>query len=247
MVLLGVNIDHVATVRQARRCREPDPVRAAVEAEIGGADQITIHLREDRRHIQDRDLRLLRETVRTRLNLEMALSDDITRIAQDVRPDQATIVPEKREEITTEGGIDAVLHAARSKEIASRLAASGITVSFFIDPEPAQVRASAAAGATFVELHTGAYANAAHGAEREFEAQRLHAAARLARQIGLGVNAGHGLDYGNLEPIIAIPGLHEVNIGHSIVSHAIFVGLREAVRQMRERIREIESSLPERT
>jgi len=229
---LGVNIDHVATLRQARRGAEPDPVWAAAEAELAGARCITLHLREDRRHIQDRDLRLLRETVQVKLNLEMAVTDEMIRIARDVRPDQATLVPEGREEITTEGGLAVAGAEARIADAVRRLQEAGIIVSLFVGPEPAHVEAYAATGAEAVEFHTGDYANAAEGAERDGRLARLIESARLAREAGLVVHAGHGLNYVNVLPIAQIPGMTELNIGHSIVSRAVFVGLRRAVREM---------------
>ena len=229
---LGVNIDHVATLRQARRGAEPDPVWAAAEAELAGARCITLHLREDRRHIQDRDLRLLRETVQVKLNLEMAVTDEMIRIARDVRPDQATLVPEGREEITTEGGLAVAGAEAHIADAVRRLQEAGIIVSLFVGPEPAHVEAYAATGAEAVEFHTGDYANAAEGAERDGRLARLIESARLAREAGLVVHAGHGLNYVNVRPIAQIPGMTELNIGHSIVSRAVFVGLRRAVREM---------------
>lgn len=242
MVQLHINIDHVATLRQARRGEEPDPVAAAAIAEKNGADGITVHLREDRRHIQDRDLFLLRKSVKGLLNLEMALSEEILKIALQVRPDEVCIVPEKRQEVTTEGGLDAVRDAKRLREFVPKLRKRGILVSLFLDPEPRQIEAAAAAGAEFVELHTGSYAGAAgHGlgvksAAARRELARLERAAALARQLGLRVNAGHGLNYKNVGPVAQIEGVEELNIGHAIVSHAVFVGLGEAVRQMRQRI-----------
>jgi len=229
---LGVNIDHVATLRQARRGAEPDPVWAAAEAELAGARCITLHLREDRRHIQDRDLRLLRETVQVKLNLEMAVTDEMIRIACDVRPDQATLVPEGRKEITTEGGLAVAGAEARIADAVHRLQEAGIIVSLFVGPEPAHVEAYAATGAEAVEFHTGDYANAAEGPERDGRLARLIESARLAREAGLVVHAGHGLNYVNVRPIAQIPGMTELNIGHSIVSRAVFVGLRRAVREM---------------
>jgi pyridoxine 5-phosphate synthase len=229
---LGVNIDHVATLRQARRGAEPDPVWAAAEAELAGARCITLHLREDRRHIQDRDLRLLRETVQVKLNLEMAVTDEMIRIARDVRPDQATLVPEGREEITTEGGLAVAVAEAHIADAVRRLQETGIIVSLFVGPEPAHVEAYAATGAEAVEFHTGDYTNAAEGPERDGRLARLIESARLAREAGLVVHAGHGLNYVNVRPVAQIPGMTELNIGHSIVSRAVFVGLRRAVREM---------------
>ena len=232
-IRLGVNVDHVATVRQARRAREPDPVTAAAVAELAGADQITVHLREDRRHIQDRDLRVLRETVRTQLNLELAAEDEVVGIALEVRPEHATFVPERREEVTTEGGLDVRGGLARLRDVTARLQEAGIGVAMFIDPDPDQIEASAAAGARAVEIHTGAYANASTDAEvaAQLEAQRR--AFQLAAEAGLAVHAGHGLDYWNVSAICALPGLEEVNIGHSIIARAMIVGLDRAVREMK--------------
>ncbi len=233
-----VNIDHVATVRQARRTDEPDPVRAAVLAELGGADGITVHLREDRRHIQDRDVELLLQTVRTGVNLELAAASDILELACRWRPMQATLVPEKREEITTEGGLDLQSPESRGRvETAlARLAEAGVRTSLFIDPEEGAVRVAAEMGADAVELHTGEYANA-RPEMRGREIERLQTAASLARKLGLAVHAGHGLTYENVAPVAAIPELEELNIGHSVVSRAIFTGMEAAVREMAERIR----------
>lgn len=232
---LGVNIDHIATVRQARRTYEPDPVWAATLAELGGADGITVHLREDRRHIQDRDVRLLRETVSVKLNLELACHPDILRIACEVRPDQATLVPERREEVTTEGGLDIVRQRTAVADAVAQLQAAGIYVSLFLDPSPEQLVAAAELGAQAVELHTGQYA-LARGAARAAELAQLRAAAFQIRQLGLGLHAGHGLNYQNVGPIAALPEMHELNIGHAIVSRALFVGLERAVREMKELI-----------
>ena len=232
MIRLGVNVDHVATVRQARRGREPDPVLAAHEAELGGADQITVHLREDRRHIQDRDVRLLRETVQTPLNLEMALGTEITGIALEVRPEQVTIVPERREEVTTEGGLDVTRSLDAVRTASERFLGEGIDVSLFVDPDPEQLEASAKAGVRRIELHTGAYANA-RGAAVADELARLTRAGAQARALGLHLAMGHGLNYWNLIPVRGIAGLEEVNIGHAIVSRAIYVGLRQAVAEMK--------------
>lgn len=236
MVDLGVNIDHVATVRQARRTDEPDPVWAAVLAELGGADGITLHLREDRRHIQDRDLRILRETVRVKLNLEMACSDEIIAIACQVKPDQATLVPERREEITTEGGLDVAGQKSRVAEVAHRLREAGISVSLFLDPDPRQIDAAAELGADAVELHTGRYALAPPGPKRQAELDQLRQMGARIRQAGMALHAGHGLTYQNVRPIAAIEGMHELNIGHSIVARAIFVGIEQAVREMKRLI-----------
>jgi len=232
MAELGVNIDHVATVRQARRTYEPDPVWAAVLAELGGADGITIHLREDRRHIQDRDLRVLRETVTVKLNLELATSPEILALACQLRPDQATLVPEKRAEVTTEGGLDVVQHRAAVTCALEQLQAAGIVVSLFLDPEPSQIEAAAAMGADAVELHTGQYALAT-GATRPVQLAALVAAGRRVRELGMTLHAGHGLNYHNVKPIARIEGMQELNIGHSIVARALMVGLERAVREMK--------------
>jgi len=234
MALLGVNIDHVATIRQARRASEPDPVQAAVLAELGGADSITIHLREDRRHIQDRDVRLLRETVRLRLNLEMAVSDEITRIALQTLPDQATLVPERREEVTTEGGLDVITHAQRISQCAAQLTGAGILVSLFIDPDVQQVRKTVELNIPAVELHTGAWAEARTPAARAAELDRLREAGLYAVSQGLMLNMGHGLTYDNVRPVARLHGVHELNIGHSIIARAVLVGLERAVREMKQ-------------
>ena len=234
---MGVNVDHVATVREARRTYEPDPVFAAYLAELAGADQITIHLREDRRHIKERDLQILRKTVTTRLNLEMAVNEEIIQIALSVKPDQVTLVPERRQEITTEGGLDVAGQAGRVAETVNRFHKASITVALFVDPDERQIRASAEVGADAVELHTGEYANAKTDSEREQQLTRLKEAAELAHELGLKVAAGHGLTYTNIHPVKALPHLEEVNIGHTIVSRAIYVGFYEAVRQMKELLR----------
>jgi pyridoxine 5-phosphate synthase len=234
MALLGVNIDHVATVRQARRTDEPDPVWAAAEAELGGADGITVHLREDRRHIGDRDVALLRQTVGVKLNLEMSIADEIVRIACDVKPDQATLVPERREELTTEGGLDVVTHGQRIREAVRRLHDAGITVSAFIEPVAEQVEAAKDVGCEAVELWTGAYAHAASHTERDRAMADLRAALGLGHNLGTEVHGGHGLTYRNIATIASEPGFSEFNIGHSIVSRAVFVGMRSAVREMKD-------------
>ena len=231
-IALGVNIDHVATLRQARRARAPDPVHAALAAEAAGADGITLHLREDRRHIQDRDVRALRPLLLTRMNLEMAVTDEMLAIAVEVRPADCCLVPEKRTELTTEGGLDVAGQAARMRAAAARLAAAGIRVALFIDPEPAQIEAAAASGAPAIELHTGAYAEAT-GAARALELERLLESARRAARLGLEVHAGHGLDYHNVQPVAAIDEIVELNIGHAIVARAVFSGLAAAVRDMK--------------
>ena len=235
-IALGVNIDHVATLRQARRARYPDPVYAALLAEEAGADSITLHLREDRRHIQDRDVTALREAMQTRMNLEMAVTGEMVRIAQKVLPQDCCLVPESRQEITTEGGLDVAAQAARVTQAVLALGGSGIRVSLFIDPDPAQIEAAQRAGAPVIELHTGAYADAA-GAARAREFERLRSAAKFAASLGLIVNAGHGLNYHNVEPIAAIPEIIELNIGHAIVARAVFDGLPKAVRDMKELMR----------
>ena len=232
MASLGVNIDHIANVRQARRTVEPDPVTHALLAELGGADGITVHLREDRRHIQDRDVDLLRQTVRSRLNLEMAATSAMEAIALHIRPDMVTLVPERREEVTTEGGLDVASQVAALAGLVERLQGAGIGVSLFVDPDPAQLDACCATGARWVELHTGRYAEA--GWEKQpAELARLSEGAALARQLGMRVNAGHGLTYANVEPVAAIAGMEELNIGHTIVARALAVGLQAAVREMK--------------
>lgn len=233
-VRLGVNIDHVATVRQARRGHHPDPVAAATFALLGGADGITIHLREDRRHIQDRDVRLLRETVATGLNLEMAVTASMVDLACALRPDEATLVPEKREELTTEGGLDVVANERPVAQAVERLKAAGIEVAPFIDPDPRQIEVCHALGADAVEIQTARYSEARPGADRERELASICEAVQLARDRGLGVHLGHGLDYANVWPTAQIPGVQELNIGHSIISRAIFVGLERAVREMKQ-------------
>ena len=230
---LGVNIDHVATIRQARKTYEPDPVWAAAMAELGGADGITIHLREDRRHIQDRDLRLLRETVTVKLNLELSCNRDVLSIAGQVRPEQATLVPERREEVTTEGGLDVVANRAAVAEAVAELKAAGIHVSLFLDPLSDQIDMAAELGADAVELHTGQYALARGSSQRD-ELAKLVAAGRHIRQLGLALHAGHGLNYQNVRPVAEIADMHELNIGHSIVARAVFVGLERAVREMKQ-------------
>jgi len=234
MVELGVNIDHVATVREARRTYEPDPVWAAALAELGGADGITLHLREDRRHIQDRDLQILRQTVSVKLNLEMACDEDVVKIACQTRPDQATLVPERREEITTEGGLDLLGQRDRVAEVISRLHDAGIAVSLFLDPDPGQLEAAGQLGADAVELHTGRYALAGPGAGEEQELATLRSSGGMVRRSGMILHAGHGLTYRNVKPVAAIEGMHELNIGHSIIARAIMVGLQEAVREMKD-------------
>jgi pyridoxine 5-phosphate synthase len=231
---LGVNIDHVATVRQARRTYEPDPVWAAALAELGGADCITLHLREDRRHIGDRDLRILRETVTVKLNLEMACNEEILQIACKVKPDQATLVPERREEITTEGGLDIITHKRRASETIERLREAGVSVSLFLDPQTAQIEEAARLKADAVELHTGRYANSRRGPARQEELENLKAVGAIVRQLGMNLHAGHGLNYHNVCAVASIEGMRELNIGHSIIARAIMVGLQQAVREMKQ-------------
>jgi pyridoxine 5-phosphate synthase len=236
MCELGVNIDHVATVREARKTYEPDPVWAAVAAELGGADGITIHLREDRRHIQDRDLRLLRETVTVKLNLELAADADVLAIACDLRPHQATLVPERRDEVTTEGGLDVVASRAVAADAIKRLHDAGIVVSLFLDADPRQIDLAAELGADAVELHTGQYSLAA----RERVADELHKLAIAGEQIrrrGMALHAGHGLTYRNVRPVAALRDMHELNIGHSIIARALMVGMQQAVREMKDLLR----------
>jgi pyridoxine 5-phosphate synthase len=230
---LGVNIDHVATLRQARRVQYPDPVHAALLAEQSGADSITLHLREDRRHIQDRDVTLMRELLKTRMNLEMAVTEEMIQIAQSVLPQDCCLVPESRQEITTEGGLDVAGQMTRLTDACKALGGSGIRVSLFIDPDASQIEAAQRVGAPVVELHTGTYANASGAAQaREFE--RVRAAAKLAASLGLTVNAGHGLHYHNVQAIAAITEIVELNIGHAIIARALFDGLPKAVRDMKE-------------
>jgi pyridoxine 5-phosphate synthase len=222
----------VATLRQARRGREPDPVRAALTAETSGADSITLHLREDRRHIQDHDLRALRGLLKTRMNLEMAVTEEMVRIACEVRPADVCLVPERRAEVTTEGGLDVAGAAPRIRAAVAKLAAAGSRVSLFIDPDEAQLEAAVAVGAPVIELHTGAYAEAEGGAQA-LQLARLATAVRRARALGLTVHAGHGLNYHNVQPVAALTDIVELNIGHAIIAHALFVGLAQAVREMK--------------
>ena len=245
MIELGVNIDHVATLRQARRTYEPDPLWAAVEAHLGGADGITVHLREDRRHIQDHDVRRLRELVHIKLNLEMAATDEMVEIARSLKPEMAMLVPEGREEITTEGGLDVAGQEVRLKSVVAKLADAGIVTSVFIDALPEQVDAAARIGAKVCEIHTGPYAHAFHakGRDRESpavvaELTKIRDAGAAVRALGMRFNAGHALNYFNVQPVAALPGVGELHIGHAIVSRSLFVGLREAVRQMKALIRE---------
>jgi pyridoxine 5-phosphate synthase len=233
MPRLGVNIDHVATVRQARRATEPDPVHAAVLAELGGADGITVHLRADRRHIQDRDVEILRQVVKTRLNVELAATQEMLRAALTVKPDQVTLVPERREEVTTEGGLDAVLNGVHLKPIAKTLRDAGIRVSLFVDPDPEQVKAAHKLDAHAVEINTAAYADARDERAREAALRAVVDAARLGRKLGLEVHAGHGLSYANVRAVAALPEVGELNIGHNIVARSILVGMERAVREMK--------------
>ncbi|CAM3581284.1 pyridoxine 5'-phosphate synthase [Parendozoicomonas haliclonae] len=232
-ILLGVNIDHIATVRQARGTNYPDPVKAALDAEEAGADGITLHLREDRRHIQDHDVYRLKDLMQTRMNLEMAVTEEMLGIAEDVRPAHVCLVPEKREELTTEGGLDVVGQEEKIRRACHRMADVGIDVSLFIDAEPEQIRAAQRCGAPTIEIHTGGYADAETDAERDAELERIRAGVALGNELGLVVNAGHGLNYQNVEPVAAISGLCELNIGHAIIARALTVGLKEAIREMR--------------
>ncbi|HWB08203.1 MAG TPA: pyridoxine 5'-phosphate synthase [Pirellulales bacterium] len=237
MAQLGVNIDHVATVRQARRTYEPDPVWAAALAELGGADGITIHLREDRRHIQDRDLKVLLETVTVKLNLEMACADEVVGIACAAKPAQATLVPESRQEVTTEGGLDVVSQRAKVADVVRRLHDAGIVVSLFLDAEERQIDAAAALGADAVELHTGSYALAAHGSPQREQLEKLRRGAAQIVERGLTLHAGHGLTYRNVLPVAHLPQMCELNIGHSIVARALMVGFQQAVREMKDLVK----------
>lgn len=241
---LGVNIDHVATVREARKVREPDPVAAASLAELAGADGITVHLREDRRHIQERDVRLLRQTVATHLNLEMAATPEMIQLAIQILPDMVTLVPESRQELTTEGGLNVVAHQDRIAQCIDSLKGHDIAVSLFVEPDTKQLKASKKAGADFIEIHTGTFANAFEmGSPEEYETQLglIIDHVNLAQRNGLGVNAGHGLNYQNIHDIAAIPGIQELNIGHSIMARAMLVGIQEAVREMKKLIQDAET------
>jgi pyridoxine 5-phosphate synthase len=240
MIELGVNVDHVATVRQARRTYEPDPVWAAIEAHLGGADGITVHLREDRRHIQDEDVRRLRELTHIKLNLEMAATDEMVGIAARIKPEMAMLVPEGRHEVTTEGGLDVVASEARLRQVVSRLRDAGIIVSVFIDAEARQVEAAKRIGASVCEIHTGPYAHAFHSKGRDAESaavvvelDKIKSAGERIRALGMRFNAGHALNYFNVLPVAALPGVRELHIGHAIVSRALFIGMREAVREMK--------------
>lgn len=232
MIRLGVNVDHVATVRQARRTDVPDPVEAALLAEKAGADGVTVHLREDRRHIQERDVAALRQRVKTKLNLEMAVTPAMVAFAEQLRPDDACFVPERREELTTEGGLDVVMHKTKIQDAVRRFQDRGIQVSLFVGPERKQIETSREIGAYGVEIHTGAYCNAV--AERDREHQAIASASALAKNLGLEVHGGHGLNYENVLPIAQIPEIVELNIGHSIIARAVIVGIEQAVREMKE-------------
>jgi pyridoxine 5-phosphate synthase len=237
MIKLGVNIDHVATLRQARGTRYPDPVQAALEAEQAGADAITLHLREDRRHIQERDVEILGQALATRMNLEMAATDEMVRYAVRVRPADCCLVPERRQELTTEGGLDVASQETRLTAVCRQLADTGVRVSLFIDPDPDQIEAAARTGSPVIEIHTGRYADASGDAWRD-ELARIQQAVEQGLDLGLQVNAGHGLHYHNVQAIAAIPGIAELNIGHAIVSRALFTGFQEAVREMKRLMRE---------
>src|SRR5690606_14826046 len=251
MIELGVNIDHVATVRQARRTWEPDPVWAAVEAHLGGADGITVHLREDRRHIQDDDVRRLRELTHIKLNLEMAATDEMVGIACELKPEMAMLVPEGRHEVTAEGGLDILAQETRLREVIGRLADAGIVTSVFIDADLSQVEAAMRIGARVCEIHTGPYAHAFHARGRDPESpavvaelRRIHAAGEAIVALGMRFNAGHALNYFNVQPVARLPGVRELHIGHAIVSRAMFVGMREAVREMKRLLREAAAAGP---
>lgn len=233
LILLGVNIDHIATVRQARGTRYPDPVQAAMEAEEAGADGITLHMREDLRHIQARDVRLIKQVLQTRMNLELAVTEAMLDFAEEISPEHTCLVPEKREEITTEGGLDVLAHQKTVEQAVRRLQAMGSEVSLFIDPDLEQIKAAAEIGAPAIELHTGCYADASH-AEQHYELERIQRAASYAASLNLIVNAGHGLNYHNVQPVAAIHELNELNIGHAIIARALFCGMKEAVRHMRQ-------------
>ncbi|SCZ59491.1 pyridoxine 5'-phosphate synthase [Thiohalomonas denitrificans] len=232
-ILLGVNIDHVATLRQARGTRYPDPIQAAIEAEQAGADGITLHLREDRRHIQDRDVEVLAGILQTRMNLEMAVTDEMLGIAERIAPSDCCLVPERREELTTEGGLDVAGQLPRMREACQRLAEAGVRVSLFIDADPRQIEAAAEVAAPVIEIHTGHFADAKDAAESAVELDRIEAAVVRGRDLGLQVNAGHGLHYHNVESIARIPAIQELNIGHAIIARALFSGLQESVREMK--------------
>jgi len=240
-VLLGVNIDHVATLRQARGTRYPDPIQAAIEAEQAGADAITLHLREDRRHIQDRDVEMLKNILQTRMNLEMAVTDEMLAIAEKISPADCCLVPERREELTTEGGLDVAGQRDRIQDACARLANAGIRVSLFIDADPIQIDAAAEVGAPVIEIHTGHFADAPTSKQAQTELTRVTQAIEHGIDVGLHVNAGHGLHYHNVGDIASIPGVRELNIGHAIVARAVFTGLQEAVREMKQLMIEAQS------
>ena len=233
-ILLGVNIDHVATLRQARGTRYPDPIQAAIEVEQAGADAVTLHLREDRRHIQDRDVEMLKDILLTRMNLEMAVTDEMLAIAERIQPEECCLVPERREELTTEGGLEVLGQKSRMQEACARLADAGARVSLFIDADCAQIEAAKEVGAPVIEIHTGHYADAATPAEQKAEFERIRQAVEYGDSIGLHVNAGHGLNYQNVQPVAALTQVKELNIGHAIIAEAIFSGLPEAVSQMKQ-------------
>mgnify|MGYP001583063032 CR=1 FL=1 len=238
MIGLGVNIDHVATLRQARGTRYPDPVQAAIEAEQAGADAVTLHLREDRRHVQERDVEILKRVLQTRMNLEMAVTDEMIAFATRLKPEDCCLVPERRAELTTEGGLDVVTHAGRIRPACAQLAQAGTRVSLFIDPDERQIAAAAETGAPVIEIHTGHYAAANGHAAQVAELARIERAVRQGLDLGLQVNAGHGLNYHNVQAVAAIPGIRELNIGHAIVARALFTGWQEAVREMKRLMRE---------
>lgn len=233
MIQLGVNIDHVATLRQARGTRYPDPVQAAIDAEQAGADGITLHLREDRRHIQERDVELIKQVLQTRMNFEMASVQEVVNYALDIKPEHCCLVPERREELTTEGGLDVVTCQKELAQTCARLKGAGIEVSLFIDPDPDQVAAAAESGAPVIEIHTGSFADAVAEESRASELARVKAAVKQGLDLGLQVNAGHGLNYHNVQDVAAIPGITELNIGHAIIARAVFTGLQDAVREMK--------------
>ena len=237
-ILLGVNIDHVATLRQARGTRYPDPIQAAIDSEQAGADAITLHLREDRRHIQDRDVIMLRDILQTRMNLEMAVTDEMLAIAESVKPDDCCLVPESREELTTEGGLDVKGQLSRMKEACSRLADADVRVSLFVDPDIDQIHASADVGAPVIEIHTGRFADATTAVEQKLEYERICYAVEAGVKAGLHVNAGHGLHYHNVGAIAALPDIRELNIGHAIIARAVFTGLQASVREMKQLMRD---------
>lgn len=241
-MLLGVNIDHVATLRQARGTRYPDPIQAAIEAEQAGADAITLHLREDRRHIQDRDVEMLKDILQTRMNLEMAVTDEMLAIAARIRPSDCCLVPERREELTTEGGLDVLGQRDRMAEACAQLVEAQVRVSLFIDADPAQIDAAAEVGAPVIEIHTGHFADAETPAQRDAELAKVVTAVEHGLSLGLQVNAGHGLHYHNVQAMAAIPGIRELNIGHAIIARAVFSGLQPAVREMKQLMREAQGA-----